>query len=168
MNCEEIRDLLYDYTKNEVSINEISEIETHLKNCPDCESELAHVKGISSLIKASMEEPHESIYLNISRSIKPAVRKALNLFKPALAAALVLVVAGAGFILYNSPYKAEAADVPGELMAGYAVVDDSYLAEEEQPAEENPVTDAADGGNYASDTQYYTGGYTPVSYIIGQ
>ncbi len=168
MNCRETRELLYDYIKNEVSINEISEIESHLKNCGDCESELAHIKGISSIIKASMEEPRKSVYLNISRGIRAASKKALNWFKPALAAALVLVMAGAGILLYNRPYRADIADVHSEMLASYAMIDDSYYAEDYAETEEPAETASEDTGTYGSDTQYYTGGYAPVNYIIGQ
>lgn len=171
MNCDEIRELLYDYTKNEVSIREISEIETHLKNCGDCESELAHIKGISSIIRASMEEPPKKIHRNISLGIRQAARNALNRFKPALAAALVMVLAGTGFFLYNLPYKADIADVNKEMFASYAMIDDNYYTEETaEPEETTEIAEAAgeDDGTYGSDTQYYTGGYAPVNYIIGQ
>ena len=161
MNCEETRELLYDYTKNEVSTPEISEIETHLERCEACESELAHIKGISSIIKASMEEPHESVWLNISRSIRPAINKGLNWLKPALAAALIMVVA-AGVYIYSIPGKPEVASVPKEIVDSYNVVENTGTAggAEEQTAEEENNTyepASASGGNY-----------TLVNYIIGQ
>lgn len=161
MNCEEVKELLYDYIKNEVSTPEISDIETHLKHCEACESELAHIKGISSLLKAAMEEPHESVYLNISRSLKPAAVKKIAWLKPALAAALVMIIA-AGAYLYTLPKKSELAEVPKAIVESYAVVENTYVEEEE--AEDAA---ASDEGTYAA-TSNYTGGYTPVSYIIGQ
>jgi anti-sigma factor RsiW len=160
MNCEEVKELLYDYTKNEVSMPEISEIETHLKGCEACESELAHIKGISSLIKASLEEPHESVFLNISRSIRPAVNKGLRWLKPALAAALVMLVA-IGVYFYTRPAKVEVAEVPREISDSYAVVENTNY---ENDAEEQ----SADDGNTYEPASYSGGNYTPVSYIIGQ
>jgi anti-sigma factor RsiW len=160
MNCEEVKELLYDYTKNEVSMPEISEIETHLKRCGACESELAHIKGISSLIKASMEEPHESVFLNISRSIRPALNKGLTWLKPALAAALVIFVA-AGVYFYTRPAKVEIAEVPKEISESYAVVENTSA---DNSAEEQ----AAEDGNTYEPASYSGGNYTPVSYILGQ
>lgn len=161
MNCDDIKEILYDYTKNEVSVKEISEIETHLEECSSCASELAHIKGISSIIKASIEEPHESVFLNISRNIKPAFRKTINWLKPALAAALVMLVA-VGVYFYAIPEKTELAEVPKAIAESYAVVESNYLEETES---EN--TDTYNDGSYAPASNY-TGGYTPVSYIIGQ
>lgn len=169
MNCTDTQELLYDYIKNEASVREISDIETHLKNCPACSSELAHVKGICSLLRASMEEPHDSVLLNISRSIRPEKAQRFAWFKPALAAASLLIAVGSGLLFYGRSPSIEMAEVPLEMAAGYAVVDDSML---EEPAQEAAAgTDAEspdDGGYYAGNSGYYTGGYTPVSYIIGQ
>jgi anti-sigma factor RsiW len=160
MNCEEARELLYDYTKNEISTPEISEIETHLKACEACESELAHIKGISSLIRASMEEPHGSVWLNISRSIRPAINRGLRWLKPALAAALVMIVT-AGIYFYSRPAKAEVAEVPREIVDSYNVVENTGAANssEEQAVEEENTYEPA---------SYSSGNFTPVSYIVGQ
>jgi anti-sigma factor RsiW len=162
MNCEDTRELLYDYLKNEISTSEISDVESHLKRCESCESELAHIKGISSIIRASMEDPHESVFINISRSIKPAAaRISLNWLKPVLAFAIVMFVA-IGVYFYTIPNKTEIAEVPEAISENYAVVENSYAEPEEN-----------EDSSYYNDNSYvtgsnYAGGYTPVSYIIGQ
>lgn len=164
MNCEEINELLYDYTKNEASVREISAIETHLKECAACSSELAHIKGISSLLKASMEEPHPSILTNIRHSIRPEPKPGLAWMRPALAAA-ALFLAVTGVLLVSYPKNTEVADVPKEIEESYAVVESAYAAGPSGQSEEPREQDS--GNYYGSGSSSYSGGYTPVSYIIG-
>ncbi len=172
MNCDEIKDSLYDYIRNELTVREISALETHLKSCASCASELAHVKGISSIIKASMEEPHPSVLQHIDGMVRPSRPRFFPAFlKPVLVAALFLMTAAAGLLYYaNRPISVDASELPEEIALSYAVLENDFFENDTYVDDPAPKvnTEDKDNGYYAGSTQFYTGGYTPVSYIIGQ
>ncbi|MFQ6003233.1 MAG: anti-sigma factor family protein [Candidatus Zixiibacteriota bacterium] len=55
MNCRKVRRYLFSYFKNELPEAEKTEIELHLKGCPDCAKEALEIRRITSLVKDSLE-----------------------------------------------------------------------------------------------------------------
>jgi anti-sigma factor RsiW len=126
MRCEQVNELLYDYTKSEVDKHTSGEIKAHLGLCPACSAELEKIAGLKALFKTGMADvPARSMVKIREHMNKPA---ALRLFfRPALAAIAVLFIAGTllinGIIANNRN-----SDLDQFLDDSYNVVDhsDSY------------------------------------------
>ena len=108
MKCEECRELLWAYLKNETSAQENAEIEEHLRHCTECreeEKELAELIG--SLTTLPEEELPEGFHAELMDKIKAEDKKVIPFpvqkkkqagkwKQLSLAAAAVLVVVAVG------------------------------------------------------------------------
>jgi anti-sigma factor (TIGR02949 family) len=56
-HCEDLIDLLNDYLDGELSLTECSELEAHLRECPECQSLLASLRQTLSLLHQFEEAP---------------------------------------------------------------------------------------------------------------
>jgi anti-sigma factor RsiW len=95
MNCKKTSDMLYDFTRNELTAPEMTAVETHLKICPACALELEKVKNLRAYFKTGMREPSPAVLANIRKAVPGPKQPVLfMIFKPALAmaAAIMLLV----------------------------------------------------------------------------
>jgi anti-sigma factor RsiW len=72
MKCQEIKDSLYDFEKDEVSPKEKAAIILHIKSCPGCARELEEIRSLRGVIAAGLHEAPASILHNIRKALKPA------------------------------------------------------------------------------------------------
>ena len=107
MKCKNIKKLLYDYTKNEVSASQKKTVAAHISECAGCEEELLRIKGIKTLFKAEMKNPPKGLLRSVKRKAGiETIWDRLFAPKPAIAFALTLmVVAFTGTFGYNNSVK---------------------------------------------------------------
>lgn len=102
MNCEQIRELLFDYIDGELDESTAKAIREHLEGCDECKKEYEEMLGMSEAIKesavAAPDELHAHIMSGISAEKKHIKRARLMRNITAIggcAAALVIVVTAA-------------------------------------------------------------------------
>ena len=61
MKCSKVREILFEYIDGTLSKSELSAIEEHLQNCPDCQLELEQIKRIDARLKQEVPAYLESI-----------------------------------------------------------------------------------------------------------
>ncbi|MBT4513076.1 MAG: zf-HC2 domain-containing protein [Chloroflexi bacterium] len=61
MKCSKVRERLFEYIDGTLSKSELGDIEEHLRSCPDCQLELAQVKGFDARLKLEVPAYLESI-----------------------------------------------------------------------------------------------------------
>lgn len=108
MNCKNVTEVLYDYTRRELFADDAAAVEMHIKNCASCAEELKKLSKLSALLRADLKEPSPVILENIRKSLANIRRpKYFHVLKPALAlAAGVLLLAGV-FLYPNIDKKAK-------------------------------------------------------------
>lgn len=127
MKCEQVNELLYDYTKSEVDEAAVADIEKHLASCPACTSELGKITGLKALFKTGMADVPVNSMVKIREHMeKPAVIRLF--FKPAMAAVAIFFIAGTLLINGMAAKNRNMADLDQFLDDSYNVVDhsDSY------------------------------------------
>jgi|GEM_PF-1821316 hypothetical protein len=123
MECKNVRELLYDYTKNETAGAVTADIKGHLASCTACSTELKNIMDLKNIFKAGLADvPVNSIVAIREHMKKPA---ALRLFlKPVFAVAAVFLIAGTllinGVVSYN-----KSAELDDFLDDSYKIVDHS-------------------------------------------
>jgi anti-sigma factor RsiW len=102
MNCGDVKVLLYDYLRHELSAGESNAVKSHLKDCALCAEELGKLTRLSRLFKASLREPSPAILANIRKHM-PSGRWSIFpvVLKPAFAMAAAIMLL-AGVFLYPS------------------------------------------------------------------
>ncbi len=61
MKCSQVRERLFEYIDGTLSKSELGAIEEHLQSCPDCQLELAQIKGFDARLKLEVPAYLESI-----------------------------------------------------------------------------------------------------------
>ena len=84
-SCSSISELLEKYFDHEVTDEESSRIETHLRNCPSCQDILNGMEGLRHLIKAPVDEADQKedfyrVWEKIERGIQQEERSAWKEF----------------------------------------------------------------------------------------
>ena len=113
MNCEKIRELLFDYVDGELDESAAEEICEHLEGCDECKKEYEEMLGMSEAIKESSvsapTELHARIMLGVTAEKKRVRRARLMRNITAIggcAAALVIVVTAAFNMMDSGKDKA--------------------------------------------------------------
>jgi len=71
MRCEEVREILPEYTVGALKRRKARDVERHLEICPDCRRELAALKKIGEMIESvSLEKPPANIWDSIALQIE--------------------------------------------------------------------------------------------------
>ena len=96
MNCKNTIGKLYDYSRNELSGNDKSAVENHLKECPSCAEELKKLALLSALFKSGLREPSPAVLAGIKKRLSAGRHPLFSvILRPALAmAAAVFLLAG--------------------------------------------------------------------------
>lgn len=129
MNCNIVKDLLYDYTKNEITPEQKSKIESHLKECASCAGSLKELNFLKSLFKSDLKEPSPAALRAVRSHFRPHFGWLFGL-KPAIAfAATILLVAGV--MLTGGIKDAKNSQLTEFMNDSYSIVDnsDSYINE---------------------------------------
>jgi ferric-dicitrate binding protein FerR (iron transport regulator) len=93
MDCQGIRETLYEYHKGWCGPQEARAVEAHLAGCPDCQAEARSAQSCLSLLHALPEvDPAPEIWKKISSQLTPRRAAAFRYRFPAAAAAGLLIV----------------------------------------------------------------------------
>jgi anti-sigma factor RsiW len=97
MSCEEARELLHGYLDNELDLGAALEFERHLRSCAACERAYANQQTLRSAIRS--QAPYFKAPRSLGRNVRP-IRWVAPL---AIAAGLVLMIAGTWTVLRTQP-----------------------------------------------------------------
>ncbi len=104
--CEQVRDLLWDYADGTLDTAARQSLEEHLKNCPRCRAELEEIRALRAALHSLDESPPKNLHAEIMRAVanerakRRKTARLVDLFarRPyatvAAAAALFIVIAG--------------------------------------------------------------------------
>ena len=104
MNCDKVKELIWEYLENKTTAEETAEIETHLEGCAACREELAQQKEMKNALASLPDEELPEGYhtelmqkLQAERKVVPFPAKKKHGWKQmSMIAAAVLVVVVAG------------------------------------------------------------------------
>ncbi len=118
-NCEEIRNLLPDYSVGAITAYDQLLVEQHLSNCAGCSAELMALERVGALLHATLLEPAPDLWYSIKRELSPR-HQGLRIgdlvawfgthrFQSAAAAMLMTAAIGAWLLVVpQQPTEAEA------------------------------------------------------------
>jgi hypothetical protein len=112
MNHNEIKELLYDYTKNECA-EKSDEIKAHLATCAECRDEIKKLNSIKSLFRGSIVALPSTVRSPYAGGFLPAFLRPVPAF---IAAALLVLVVLSGINIKSYT----------ERQAAVSFVSDSY------------------------------------------
>ncbi len=160
MHCDSIKLMLNDFFNKTLSSVEERKVEGHLAECENCRCEFGRLEKADNTLKKVMHEIVAGIEVpnNLNERIEaalalekrpqPRLGLLLSLVKtPAVAAALLLVVLGAGFLSYYNFFipaltqqKVVLSDTPGEPLSvgsGSADMDNTVTTVDERASAES-------------------------------
>lgn len=143
MKCADIKELLYDFMKNELSPARAALVKQHIKECPECERRYIETKGLNALFTAESQAPPKKILKNLRKRYKTSFFPA-GAAKPAFALlAVLMLLAGSLFI---SQKYAES----GDRELDYFLYDSYNIAVEYYHDEQTDSTRVADFYEFAA------------------
>lgn len=134
MNCQKIEDLLSAYLEGELSLEEKSTVEEHLRTCPRCASLYQEIKqateSLDDFPEAEMSEelvqrlykipqPKKKFRLNFDFLLRPSLQ-------PVLAAATVLLVI-ISFYFFNPDQNVLNQKLDRQIHLGYSKIQTLYV-----------------------------------------
>lgn len=159
MRCDKYKSTINEFFNKALSSAEEHELEMHLAVCPSCRIEFQEMKRVDSLLREVVKDMMSDIEVpnDLDNKIKKALAmkqktaKRRGLFKflgsPAVAAALLLLVMGAGLFNLFDPYRQDIrrqvfmSDKSGEVLEK----DEADLkAHFTQPSQDTPTTTATE------------------------
>jgi len=175
MNCNEISDKLSLYIDNELSPEEMQQVEEHLNSCENCQKVLDEYKNLISVLQSLPEEEppegyckrlHEKLLMERSQKETKGTWKIKNFSRSkwmkygSIAAALVLVLLVAGInnlgnmglgmkAENESAYDMSSEQAPGQYFGGAAAP--------AVPMEEPAMPEEAEGMGYDDEYKYNRG-----------
>ena len=100
MNCQEARNLLHGYLDGELDLAGALAFEHHLEDCADCSRAHRNQQALRSAIRANA--PYFKAPERLRRSLTPS-RTVVWMRPAAIAAALILTIAGTWFVVHVRP-----------------------------------------------------------------
>jgi hypothetical protein len=145
MDCKKCQNLLGQYLDEELNGPELSDLEQHIKNCPDCLRELERLRKMHSFLtdlkEVEVPEGEREAFIGALRNRIEAegakVSRKKSVLRPVLVTAILVVIALIVVVIYpQKPVDIKIAPAPGlnaiENMAVDGVIcralDDHFLA----------------------------------------
>ncbi|MCE5300839.1 MAG: zf-HC2 domain-containing protein [Spirochaetia bacterium] len=127
MECKTVKELLYDYTKNEISAGQKESIASHIKQCHECTAEYDELIRLKALFGSSLESPSPVVLASIREKLAaaPSGRRLHGFLRPVIGiAAAVMIIASAGF--YTSGIISHKNNITDYMIESYEVVEPEF------------------------------------------